>query len=325
MKRTTRRLYRPEISEAEVDREVSLDDVEDRLLLEITISRFRERLSTRAREVLELLLRSAVVDSSAAEDLRREVDLIIGVTRSTTSRKEIEMAEHAAEPNWSALNIRTLREASKEVLGLESTKRTMKSAYGEIREKLLKMDRELLFTCQNCDSLIDDKMDRCWACGLAFKDEVEEETVVEAEVVERARKLGIEVEGKDRANLLKEIEGVEGKTRDARRSVDLLTLESQRLNEQITEEMPDGWSKKTSKQYTAYFDSDRTRRVAIFHRGLKCHFSVDDGFLDGFPDLAFFDEESRRAKHFGRANYEYAGDMAKYAFDLFKRILKKYK
>lgn len=324
MKRTARRLYRPEIPSPDIEEPVVVEDVEERMIVEIMISRFRDRLSAGARASLELLLRSALVDSSAVCDLRREAELLIGVRPPMTSKKERKMPDYSPEPNWSALNIRMLRESSKEVLDLESSKRTMKTAYSEIYEKLIETDRELVFTCQNCNSLIDDKMARCWACGLVFRDESEEEEVVDDELVERAKKFGIETSSKTREELLAAIEETETKTRAARCNVDFLTLESKKLNELVTEVMPDGWSKKVSRQYTAYFDSDRARRVAIFHRGLKVHFSVEDTFLDGFPDLVFFDEKSRRAKHYGRVNYEYAGDTAKYALDLVKRIITKH-
>ncbi len=103
-----------------------------------------------------------------------------------------------------------------------------------------------------------------------------------------------------------------------------MNFESKRLNEQITEAMPDGWTKKSLNQYMAYFDPGRTRRIAIFHRGLRIQFSVDDGFLDGFPDLVFLDSKERLAKHMGRVNYEYVGDTASYAHDLCLRVMKEY-
>lgn len=323
MKRTARRLHRPEIPTDEIDREVAPDfGVEDRLIVEIMIERFRERLSARARANLESVLRRSLDDSSTFE-LLRMAEEFIGVKNSTT--KERRMPEYSPEPVWSELNIRTLREAAKGVLEFSTETRTMKTAYADLYEQLRATDRELVFSCQNCNSLIDDKMKRCWACGSVFNAASEEEEVIDAELSERAEKLGIATDGlTDRAALLSAIEDVETKTRAARKNVDLLTLESKRLNDQITETMPDGWSKKTSRQYTAYFDVDHVRRIAVFNRGLKVHFSVVDGFLDGFPDLVFFDKETRSAKHSGRTNYEYAGDTAQYAFDLCKRVMKEY-
>lgn len=321
MKRTARRLHRPEILTDEIDRyEAATDlDVEDRLILEIMIGRLRERLSERSRAHLELVLRSMILDSSEFDDLRREAECLIGVK----TRKEIRMPDYSPEPKWSELNVRTLKGSAKEVLGFETDKRTMKTVYADLHGRLKETERELVFTCQNCHSLIDDDMERCWACGLIFT-EGSEEPVVDDELVERAKKLGIDVDGKDRAGLLSAIEDLETRTREARKNVDLLTLESKRLNDQITEAMPDGWSKKVSRQYTAYFDVDRVRRIAIFNRGMKVCFSVEDEMLDGFADLVFFDREARRAKHYGRTNYEYGGDIAQYALDLCKRVMKKY-
>jgi hypothetical protein len=326
MRRTARRMYRPEIPTADLERDVVDLDVEDRIVLELTIARFRDRLSARARANLELVLRRSI-GSSSYEDLRLEADRLICVMRRRTSRRiaMTDSIEPKPEPNWAALNIRTLRESARDVLGIESERRTMKTAYAEIYERLRETDRELVYTCQNCNSLIDDQMERCWACGLVFRDDdAQEEKVVDVEVVERARKLGIDVEGKDRDELVKAIEDLEMKTREARRSVDLLVLESKQLNDAVTAAMPDGWSKKVSKQYTAYFDADRTRRLGIFHRGLRVQFSVDEGFLDGFPDLTYYSPDDRRAKHYGRVNYEYQGDTSKFALDLCQRVMKRY-
>lgn len=320
MRRTTRRLARPEILDPDAADKIGvLEDAEDRMIVEILIGRLRDRLSARVRANLELVLRESIrVDPIVLEDLRREA-MYITVTRRRT-RKERKMSDYTPEPNWTALNVRTLREAAKDVLGIKTSKRTMRTAYADIHGRLKGGVRELEFTCVNCNSLIDDKMPRCWACGLIFNEESEDEPVVDAELVERAKKIGVDPEGKSREDLLEAIEEVETRTRKARQDVDLLTIESARLNEQLTEAMPDGWSKKISKQYTSYFDGDRTRRIAIYHRGLRVQFSVDDGFLDGFAELEFFDADQRRAKHFGRVNYVYNGDTAKYAFDLVKRV-----
>ena len=229
------------------------------------------------------------------------------------------------QPSWDALNVRTLRASAKEVLDVVPKKRTLKAAYAEVYAALRATDRELTFTCQNCGSLIDDEMDRCWACGLVFKEEGEaEEEVVDGELEERAKKLGLDVSALDREESIKRIEAEETRRRKEAKDVDLLTIESGKLNEQMTEAMPDGWRKKRSKQYTTYFDADGTRRIAVYHRGLRVQYSVDDGFLDGFAELHFYTKEERRAKHCGRVNYEYLGDTAKYAFDLAKRVFEKH-
>lgn len=317
MKRTARRLYRPETLTEWIEDVPSDVDEEERVVLEIMISRLQERVSARARASLELLLRAVVLG---------DVEKFISVMSQATTRRKERIMEYSPEPNWPALNIRTLRESAKAVLGVDASKRTMKAAYAEVYKQLKASGRELDYTCQNCESLIDDQMERCWACGLVFNDrpDAEEEEVVDAELVARAKKFGIETDGLSRDDLLARIEETETKTRAARRNVDFLTLESQKLNEKVTEAMPDGWTKNISKQYTAYFDPGMNRRVAVFNRGLKVHFSVEDGFLDGFPDLNFFTKEQRRAKHFGRTNYEYAGDTAKYALDLCLRVMCQY-
>lgn len=83
MKRTARRLLRPEILEEEPETvEACLrpaEDVEAAMLFEVFVRRLRMRLSARARTNLELLLANnlADVDPRAIEVLRREVDSIV--------------------------------------------------------------------------------------------------------------------------------------------------------------------------------------------------------------------------------------------------------
>jgi hypothetical protein len=228
------------------------------------------------------------------------------------------------EPKWEVLNLVTLKKAAAEILKVKPKKRTLKGAYAELLEVLRTTGRELTFTCQTCDSLIDDEMPRCWACGLVFTGESEEDEVVDAELVARAKRLGIDPGELDRAALLKKIEEAETKARAARTDADLARLESKRLNVKITEDLPDGWRKKESKQYTSYFDSSGTRRIAIWHRGLRVDFSVDDGFYDGFPQIEFFDASERKKRHYGRTNYVYNGDTIKTTLDLVKRCFGKY-
>lgn len=230
------------------------------------------------------------------------------------------------QPNWDVLNVRTLRTSAKEVLEIVPKKRTLKAAYAEVYEALRAGERELAFTCQNCGSLIDDEMDKCWACGLVFREEGDdgEEELVDGEIAARAAKLGLDVSALSREEAIERIEAEETRRRKETKDVDLLTIESGKLNEQMTDAMPDGWRKKRSNQYTTYFDADGTRRVAVYHRGLRVQFSVEDGFLDGFADLTFLNKDERRQKHYGRVNYEYMGDTAKYALDLAKRVFEKY-
>jgi hypothetical protein len=226
------------------------------------------------------------------------------------------------EPTWDALNVRTLRESAKEVLEFSPKKRTLRSAYAEVYDKLKESGRELAFTCQNCGSLIDDEMEKCWACGLVFRDEGEE--VVEDEVLERAKKLGLDVSALSEEEALERIEAAETKSRKSKENVDLLAIESKKLNERVAEEITDGWRAKRQKQFVAYFDPQGTKRFGIYHRGLKVDFLVEDGFLDGFPDVTFYDKDERRKRHFGRVNYQYLGDMANQAFDLIRRAIKQY-
>lgn len=240
--------------------------------------------------------------------------------------KSAEAVKLDSEPKWGILTLPTLKKAVKEVLQVTLKKRTLKTAYVEALTALKESDRELTFTCQECGSLIDDKMQRCWACGLVFTEDGEEEKVVDDELKVRAKRLGIDTAKiEDRADLLKMIEDAETKVRASKADADLLRLESKKLNVKMTEKLPDGWRKKESKQYTSYFDSSGTRRIAVWNRGLKVDFSVDDKFLDGFPNVEFFDADERKKCHYGRTNYSYAGDTFKTAFDLVKRTFGKYK
>jgi hypothetical protein len=83
MKRTARRLLRPEILDEEPEVvEACLrpaEDVEAAMIFEVFVRRLRTRLSARALANLELLLASDLegVDPRAIEVLRREVDSIV--------------------------------------------------------------------------------------------------------------------------------------------------------------------------------------------------------------------------------------------------------
>lgn len=83
MKRTARRLLRPEILEEEPETvEACLrpsEDVEAAVLFQVFVRQLRSRLSARALLNLELLLASDLegVDPEAVEVLRREVDSIV--------------------------------------------------------------------------------------------------------------------------------------------------------------------------------------------------------------------------------------------------------
>jgi hypothetical protein len=320
IRRVARNLHRPELLEAAEPDPV---DPGDRVFLGILIDELRGRLNEDARWCLERLLTLEEFDPVIVGVVREETRKLISDKR-TRRRRISAMAAKFSEPKWKELNVRTLRETAAEVLGIETEERTMKAAYRDLWEKAVAAGMNG-FECDTCDAPVDDSVARCWACGSVLDEEAPEEEVVEVELLNRARKLGIETEGKDRVELLLEIERLETATRAARRNVDLLTIESKRLNEQVTEAMPDGWTKKRTKLYVVYLDPGKKTRIVIFHNGLKIHFRVEEGFLDGFPDLMFFDADERRRRHYGRVNYEYTGDTASYALDLCKRVLGRYK
>jgi hypothetical protein len=81
MKRTARRLLRPEVLEPELEAvEAALrpyDDVEAAMLFEILVQRVRERLTARARVNLEILLRREVLGPEDVADLREQVAAIV--------------------------------------------------------------------------------------------------------------------------------------------------------------------------------------------------------------------------------------------------------
>jgi hypothetical protein len=73
MKRTARRLVRPEILEPDVETGIDYD-AESNVLMAVLVSRLRERLSARALAELEaILLRDVPAPEEVAEELRREL------------------------------------------------------------------------------------------------------------------------------------------------------------------------------------------------------------------------------------------------------------
>jgi hypothetical protein len=73
MKRTARRLVRPEILEPDVETGIDYD-AESNVLMAMLVSRLRERLSARALAELEaILLRDVPAPEEVAEELRREL------------------------------------------------------------------------------------------------------------------------------------------------------------------------------------------------------------------------------------------------------------
>lgn len=77
MKRTARRIVRPEILDPDVE-PVGIDgEAEARVVFEVLVASVRERLSARARADLELILRRGLPSDDGIEDLRREVSNIL--------------------------------------------------------------------------------------------------------------------------------------------------------------------------------------------------------------------------------------------------------
>jgi len=227
-------------------------------------------------------------------------------------------------PRWEEMNLATLRTACKEVLEFTPKKRTIKGAYQEVLDHLAGEKHDLPYLCGHCNAAIDGEMPRCWACGAEIDDGDEEPEPTEETVQDRAAAAGVKSEGRSAADLEREVEKRESKNR-AQNRVDLTGLESQRLNQLLTEAMPDGWRKSVSKQYIAYWDPAGARRLAVFNRGLAIHFTVEEGFLDGLKDVTHLDAEERKRRHFGRVNYLYVGDVAKDALAICKKVFRRYK
>lgn len=233
-------------------------------------------------------------------------------------------------PRWKVLSLQTLKESTKEVLGLEVAERTVRGAYEEVMGKLT--GRELEYVCGRCNAPIDGEMKLCWACGAAISEDGEEEPEMKLEEIQaRAKALGIAITAnntrKTKEVLTKEVEAAETRRRTAAsRGADVHGIEAQKLNEALTEAMPDGWTKTVSKQFTSYWDPDHVRRIIVMFRGLRVHFGVEDGFFgEKLPEgCEFLDAEERRRRHFGRDNYVYRGDVAKEALQLSAKVFKKY-
>lgn len=229
------------------------------------------------------------------------------------------------EVNWKKLEISTLRAATEEVLSFSPASKVLRDAYAEVVREMDSRGIETPFVCGNCNAPIDETSAKCWACGSVIDDEpgdTEPEIVLE-EVLERAKKLKIDVDGKTPEEIVGLIEAVERKKREAKRS-DLAGIESKHLNEKLTEMMGDGWRKKRTTQYLAYFDPAGVRRIGVYHRGLSVHFSVDDGDLAGFAGIEYYDAAERKRRHYGRTNYVYKGDVTKEALAACCVVVDKY-
>lgn len=225
------------------------------------------------------------------------------------------------------LNLTTLRASCGEVLKFEPTGRKLREAYEEVlgflNERAWGSWRALEYLCAYCRSPIDDEMEKCWACGSVFGDE-KESSMESTELEERARKLGVDTEGKSEEELTTEIEEAETLRRLNLKDANLSTLESKRLNERLSEELPDRWRKKVSNQFVGYHDPSGIRRVGVFHRGLKLVFTVEDGMLDDFDDLEYLDDSERRRLHYGRSNYVFRGDVSEDALKICRHIFSRY-
>lgn len=226
--------------------------------------------------------------------------------------------------NYKLLTLQTLRTSAQDVYGIITKKRTIKDAYEDVLAKIKEKGVELPFGCGACNAPLDETSPKCWACGAVIDDGSAEPKITRGELEERATRLKIEVDGKSDAELIGLIEAAERVKRDRKRDVDLTGIESAKLNEALTERMPDGWRKKQTGQYTSYWDSQGIRRIAVFNRGLNVHFSIEDGDINGYSTVDFYDAEERRRRHAGRTNYAYTGDLYKEAFEICELVFDKY-
>lgn len=340
MRRTAKRMLYPEVIVDEFPEVVSLDDLEGRAILNELLRHASERLSGSAMALLVQLINGDAVPPKEA----KTIGLILNgahvtsrIIRSIDEVKEDEMTTTTTEgvaavpekgPRWKLISLPSLKESAKDVLGIEPQERTVRAAYEELLGKL--QGRELAYVCGRCSSPIDGEMRRCWACGAVISDGEEDPEMKLEEIQSRAKSLGISIyDGKNRKNketLSAEIEAIEKRRRETNRDVDLRGIEAQKLNEALTEAMPDGWKKNVGKQFTSYLDPDHTRRFLVMFRGLRVHFSVDDGFFpDPLPEgCQFLDAETRHKKHFGRDNYIYTGDISKVVLAMAKKVFSKY-
>lgn len=226
-------------------------------------------------------------------------------------------------PKFNLLKLADLKANCEAMLGFTPEKRKIRAAYEEVIKALEERGHELPYICGHCNSPIDGEMEKCWACGVVLDDE-EDPTVQSDEVEARARKLGIDPDGKDREELTAEVEAAEKAKRAKTRDANLFCIEADRINEKLGELLPDGWRVKRSGQYNSYYDGNGNRRIAVFHRGLNVHFSVEDGVLDGVKHLEFLDAEERKRRHAGRTNYMFTGEISKDALEICATVMKRY-
>lgn len=227
------------------------------------------------------------------------------------------------EVKWNRLKFSMLKASIKEVYDIEIEAKQIKPAFVEGLSAMREKGIDTPFYCGHCNVPIDETSSKCWACGSTIKDESDEPEIDPDELVQRAIGLKIDVEGKTQDELIGLIEAVERRKRDRKRG-ELSGVESAALNERISQLIGEGWRKKRTGQYTGYWDGNGKRRVAVFHRGLLVHFSVDDGDLVGFDGIEFYDAAERKRRHYGRVNFAYVGDISKDAYNACKFVIEKY-
>jgi hypothetical protein len=227
----------------------------------------------------------------------------------------------SSDVNFKKFKLNDLKKNSESVLGFTPKNRKLKFAYNEVI--LFLEEKKLDYACGNCKSPIDDKMSRCWACGDVL-DEAEDPEMEVKEIERRAKKLGINTKKMELVDIITEIEKRESKIIANRRDSDLFCIEAKRINEKLGEILPDGWRITKSAQYNSYFDANGKRRIAVFHRGLNVHFSVDDGLLDTVENLEYLDPVERKRRHAGRSNYFYNGEISKNVIEICSMVMKRY-
>lgn len=232
--------------------------------------------------------------------------------------------EALPDPRFDLLSLARLRESAAVVLAFKPEARTIRAAHAECVEEMRRRGLALDFYCKGCHALLDEKMESCWACGAEIRDGLEEPEMDDSELRRRAATLGVATEGRESEAVLRDLDRAETaratKVRDAR----LQELESARLNETLTAEMPDGWRKNRAQMYTSYWDPAGVRRIGVCDRGLSVLFNVDDGALDGVPNLKFYPKAERVRKHMGRSNYVFVGDVAKDALEVCRGLFKRF-
>lgn len=220
-------------------------------------------------------------------------------------------------PKFHLLTLNRLTKHVSDVLDYVVTSRTIRSAYDEVLQHMLSKGMHLIYSCEYCGALIDDKLKNCWACGTDIVDEVDEEY---QQRLKYARKLGIEDIGFTYEELEKTIEFYE----DLNRPIKHPKKHCDYLRLSLIDLMPDGWTVNETIHYYQFRDREPLRRIIIWKKAFNLGFSVDDGFLDNVPNLLFLDKAERKRRHYGTTNYLYKGDVYKEAIDICKLVFRRY-